>query len=183
MLSPALLFFSSGSYTETVGKEGLGMMVISFRLRWGRMILAAGCLLLLVVGAVAWWRAPPAAAQVFNLFGNKAEVRLGSNDDRVDYLAQLGWEVDPEPVGEMEVIIPQKFDQVYEGYCRLQEEQGFKLERHKGRTVTKVTYQVHNYPDQEEVLANLILYKDKIIAADLCSARLGGFIKPLKPAS
>lgn len=158
------------------------MMVVSFRLRWSKMILAAGCLLLLVVGVVAWWRSPPAAAQAFSLFGNKAEVRLETNEDRLDYLTQLGWEASPEPVGEMEVMIPQEFDQVYEGYCLIQEEQGFKLERHKGRTAVKYTYLVQNYPDQEEVLANLILYKGKIIAADLCSARLGGFIRPLKPA-
>ncbi len=156
------------------------MMVVSFRLRRGNLLIAAGCLLLLVVGALVWWRVPPPAAQAFGVFGNKAEVKMPANEDRVAYLQGMGWEVDPEPVGEMEVIIPQEFDSVYTGYCLIQEAQGFRLEKYRGQTATKYTYQVNNYPDDAEVLVNLVVYKDKVIAADLCSAQLGGFIKPIK---
>ena len=31
-------------------------------------------------------------------------------DQRVDFLAQFGWEVDPEPLGDRGIEIPQTFD-------------------------------------------------------------------------
>lgn len=154
------------------------MMVLSFRMRWGKMLIALGCLVLLVVGVLFWWRFPPPVAQV-GIFGNKAEVKVPTNEDRVAYLVSKGWEVDPEPVGELEVIIPQEFDAVYDGYCLIQTNQGFRLEKYKGETAIKVTYLVTNHPEGE-ALANLIIYKNKVIAADLCSTRLGGFIEGLE---
>lgn len=157
------------------------MMVMSFRMQWNRILVAAGCLLLLAVGMIFWWQYPPEVAQVFGR--SKAEVKCATDEERVAYLEEAGWQVDPEPVGALEVVIPQEFDAVYESYAMMQERQGFHLDRYKGDTAQKFTYRVTNYPGGEEVLANLLIYKNRVIAADLCSAQLGGFIQGLKDAA
>ena len=47
--------------------------------------------------------------------------------------------------------------------------------------MTKYTYLVKNYPqEQDGVAANLLVYQGRIIGADLCSLELGGFLKGAK---
>ena len=81
--------------------------------------------------------------------------------------------------------IPARFDRVYEDYNTIQREMGLNLERYRGKTVMRYTYPVTNYTDCDgEVLATLLVYKDKVIGGDLCSAAIGensfvhGFEKP-----
>ena len=45
--------------------------------------------------------------------------------------------------------------------------------------MTKYSYKVTNFPEEGEVIANLLIYKDRVIAADLSSTELGGFIRGL----
>ncbi len=48
----------------------------------------------------------------------------------------------------------------------------------QGKTAKRWTYRVLNYPDAEgEVVANLLLCGNRIIACDISSTELGGFMQ------
>ena len=67
-----------------------------------------------------------------------------SNDDRIKFLSQFGWEVSGAPIEEVTVTVPREFDTVYVGYNEMQKEQGLNLARYKGKDVTRYTYQITN---------------------------------------
>ena len=97
--------------------------------------------------------------------------------DGMEFLAQFGWEVDPAPVESTTVTIPAEFDKVFAAYNELQRTQGLDLSKHAGRVVQRYTYRVTNYPDQAgEVLANLLVYRGRVIGGDVCAADAGGFL-------
>ena len=114
---------------------------------------------------------------------SKQIIELRSNKDRVEYLQNFGWEVEEEPLETMEVRIPQDFNGVYGEYNELQKKQGFNLEKYSGKKVTRYTYKIKNYDENEEVIANLIIYKNKLIAGDVCSPKMGGFMHGLNESS
>ncbi len=103
--------------------------------------------------------------------------KISTNEDRRSFLAQFGWETSKEAIDEANVKIPSKFDTVYESYNTLQTKQGLNLEKYKNKDVTRYTYEITNYPDYDgKVLANIIVYKNKVIGGDICSADVNGFL-------
>ena len=59
----------------------------------------------------------------------------------------------------------------------MQKEQGLNLAKYKGKTVTRYTYKVTNYPDYEgTVYVSLLIYKNKVVGGDVCSADVNGFV-------
>lgn len=103
--------------------------------------------------------------------------KISTNEDRRDFLAQFGWETSEMALDEAEVKIPSKFDTVYESYNTLQKKQGLDLEKYKNKDVTRYTYEITNYPEYDgKVLANVIVYKNKVIGGDVCSADVSGFL-------
>lgn len=103
--------------------------------------------------------------------------KISSNDDRIEFLSQFGWKVKPDTVDEAEVTIPGEFDAVYQSYNTLQEKQGLDLKKYRNKDVMRYTYEITNYPDYEgRVLANVIVYKNKVIGGDICSADVNGFL-------
>lgn len=108
------------------------------------------------------------------------DIKLKTNDDRVSLLEGYGWTVDKEPLEFMEVKIPEEFDGVYNEYNEIQKKQGMDLSKYSGKRVMRYTYKVNNHPSNEEgVVANIIVYKNKLIAGDVCSPKLGGFMHGL----
>lgn len=104
--------------------------------------------------------------------------------DRTDFIGQFGWEVDPEPISAKEVRIPSEFDKVLSAYNEIQRAQGFDLSGYKRKTVMRYTYAVTNYPDWDgEVYINILVYRNTVIAGDVCSADVNGFIHGLEKAS
>lgn len=113
------------------------------------------------------------AATVSDVSYNK----IYENSDRLAFIEQFGWEVDATPLEAVEVAIPEEFDKVYLGYNEMQKEQGLGLTKYKGKTVTRYTYNVTNYPDYTgDVYISLLVYKNKVIGGDVCSADVGGFV-------
>ena len=99
------------------------------------------------------------------------------NEDRVNFLKQFGWEVNPEPMEAVEIVIPKEFDAVYKKYNDVQKAQSLNLEKYKNKTVKRYTYEVLGYPDYNGlVLANVLIYKDQVIGGDICSAQINGFM-------
>ena len=109
--------------------------------------------------------------------GSKYSLKAASNEDRVAFLKQFGWEVAPEPLEISEVTIPQTFNKVYENYNQVQKEQGLDLAPYAGRICKQWIYEVENYPDKSStVRATLLVYKGKVIAGDISSVALNGFM-------
>lgn len=101
-----------------------------------------------------------------------SEVR--TNEDRVAYLAQFGWEVSAEPVQTQEVRIPTDPSDVFERYNDLQIAQGFDLHDYAGKTVRRYVYEIENYPGDGQYYATLLICKGAVIGGDVCAAEKGG---------
>lgn len=105
---------------------------------------------------------------------------IKTNEDRVTYLQEHGWQVKEQPIATQELIIPDSFDESYAEYLTLQEEQGFDLERYAGKRVKRYTYEITNYPTGEQgVQLNLLLYKNTVVGGEVLSAQLDGFLHGL----
>ena len=145
-----------------------------------RKLLAGGITVLCCCAAVA-------AALILTLGGRavtaSAEVKhIRTNDDRLAYLNGLGWEVSLQPIATEELLIPEQFDDSYAGYLKLQEDQGFDLSRYCGKRIKRYTYQLTNYPTQDEPMQiALLIYKNRVIGGQIQSASgslLHGLILP-----
>ena len=112
----------------------------------------------------------------------EAESRLlDTNEARVEYLAQWGWEVDPEPVETLQFLLPDTLEEPYLSYNVLQRSQGFDLSLCCGKQVARYTYLVTNYPgDREDVQVNLYLCEGEPVAGDVCCTGADGFRNPLE---
>lgn len=108
--------------------------------------------------------------------------KIKSADDAAAFLGQFGWVVDAGSVETREVTIPAEFDKVFAGYNELQKSQGLDLSKYKKKTVTRHTFTVTNYADSDEegyegtVYANVLVYRNRVIGGDICSADVNGFI-------
>lgn len=101
-------------------------------------------------------------------------------DDAINFLSQYGWSVDETPVEECEITIPKEFDKVMTTYNEIQKQQGLDLTKYQKKNAKRYTFKVTNYPDYEgTVYANVIVYRDKVIAGDICSSDSRGFIQTL----
>ncbi len=156
------------------------MLVMTARV--SKKKIAGICIILAVVICVAcFWRSGAESTAVFESNGVKVETgKMSEADERVAFLKQLGWEVDAEPVEFMEVQIPQEFDEVYTKYNEIQTAQGMDLTKYQGKRVMRYTYAIKNYPNGEAgICANMLIYKNKLIAGDVCSPKLDGFMHGL----
>ena len=103
--------------------------------------------------------------------------KIKSKDDALAFLAQFGWEADAEPLEETKIKIPAQFDKVMKSYNELQRAQGLDLAKYKGKEVTRWTFRITNYPNYRgTVTANVIVWRNRVIGGDICSADVTGFI-------
>ena len=112
--------------------------------------------------------------------GTQKEIsydKIKTNEDRVNFLSQFGWQVNSEPVETAEIVIPEEFDKIFTGYNEIQKRQGLDLSKYKKKNVMRYTYEVNNYKGEDgKVYANVIVYRNKVIGGDICSADVNGFI-------
>ena len=123
----------------------------------------------------------PAAAAGTDLPAENTETvnyeKIRSNEDRIAFLAQFGWQVEETPKESANVAIPAEFDKVFAAYNELQRAQGLDLSKYASRTVERYTYRVTNYEGYDgEVLANLLICRGRVIGGDICSADQNGFL-------
>ena len=112
-----------------------------------------------------------------NISANKCSSVAKSNEDRINFLSQFGWEINSEPLEIATVTIPENFNATYENYNAIQKKQGFDLSKYKGKQCTRFTYQVLNHKDSPKgIRANILVYKNKVIGGDICSVELDGFM-------
>ena len=104
--------------------------------------------------------------------------KVKTAEDAANFLSQFGWTVDPTPVETKTVTIPSEFDKVFAAYNEIQKAQGLNLSKYKGKDVTRYTFTVTNYPNYDgTVYANVLVYRNRVIGGDLCSADVSGFVQ------
>ena len=114
---------------------------------------------------------------------NAPQPQLTDNQQRIDYLLSLGWEVAPEPLETLQLLLPETLEEPYLAYNQLQRSQGFDLTNCCGKQVTRYTYAITNYPGRSEgVQANLYVCEELPVAGDICYTGENGFQEPLLPA-
>lgn len=156
------------------------MLIITARIPKRRLIAGTAaalfCLMAVVAGTAMRLSGRTAAAS--------AEVKgVRGNDQRVEYLRGLGWQVSETPIATEELLIPETFDDSYAAYLALQREQGFDLTRYCGERVKRYTYEITNYPTGETgAQAALLIYRNRVIGGQVQAAD-GSFLHGLaRPA-
>ena len=103
--------------------------------------------------------------------------KVKTAQDAAAFLKQFGWEVNTSSIRTVKVTLPAEFDKVFVGYNELQKRQGLDLSKYKNKDVTRYTFEVSNYPGaQGTVYANVLVYRNRVIGGDLCSADVTGFV-------
>lgn len=138
----------------------------------------------LLIGFIVFVLVICAIVLFFRKDGTSQTSALGktvkNNDQRVEYLKSFGWEVDTEPIDEETVVIPRKFTDVYAKYNDIQKSQGFDLSEYGGMEAVRYTYKVLNYPGEKDVVADIIVFRGSVIAGDVQSISLDGFMQGLE---
>ena len=115
-----------------------------------------------------------------SLFFKGGSYDLTTTEGRAAYLDSLGWEIDPETESFRTVVVPDALEGIMEQYNKMQLQQGYDLNRHLGESCLQYCYDVRNYPGQEgRVVVSLYLQDGEIIAADIHSTALNGFMHGL----
>ncbi len=110
-----------------------------------------------------------------------AAERVTTTGERVALLERWGWRADPASETAETVRVPKTFSDVYESYNALQLDQGLDLRPYRGRECTLYTYAVTSWPEEgRTVVADLYVYEDRVIAGDIHSTDLGGFMVGLR---
>ncbi|NLU23610.1 MAG: DUF4830 domain-containing protein [Clostridiales bacterium] len=135
------------------------------------VILAASLVLVVALGLLLGGCFHKKAAS-----NGKTATGVTTNEDRIAYLLQYGWQVKPDPVESMDLMVPETLTDAYQSYEELQKQQGFSLADYCGKQVTRYTYTVTNYPDVADgVQANLYICESTVIAGDIICLGENGF--------
>ena len=103
--------------------------------------------------------------------------KVKSVGDAVNFLSQFGWTVNGENAESEQVIIPAEFDKVFAAYNEIQRAQGLDLSKYKKKELTRYTFEVTNYDDYDgKVYANVLVYRNRVVGGDICSADVSGFV-------
>lgn len=102
-----------------------------------------------------------------------------NTDDIAMYLSSFNIDFGEFQIDE--ITVPYEFSDVYSSYNLIQKEQGFDLTEYKGKTLTRYTANVKNYPDfDDDVYVEVLVYDKLIVGADIYSVSSNGFIVGLK---
>lgn len=110
-----------------------------------------------------------------------AAPSLATNEGRVKFLTDFGWDVVVSPVESGQIKIPSDSSEVFDRYNTLQKSQGFDLSKFGGKVVMRYVYRIKNYPGATDpVYATLLIYKDQVIGGDVTDTSARGVVRPLK---
>ncbi len=113
-----------------------------------------------------------------------AAPSVAGNDGRVQFLQDLGWEVNTSPTESGQVRIPKEQNEVFSRYNDLQKSAGYDLSTYADKTVMRYVYQVNNFPGATEpVYATLLIYKNQVIGGDITNTAANGTMHPLTKLS
>ena len=103
---------------------------------------------------------------------------VSTNDDRVQFLKDFGWDVTVSPVESGQVKIPKDTTEVFDRYNALQKSMGYDLSAFGGKTVMRYVYKINNFPGATEpVYATLLVYKNQVIGGDVTDTAAKGSVR------
>lgn len=148
------------------------MFAINLKLSNRRLLFLLAVLVLIASVIVA--------VRLSTLSGSAKVAQQCSGKEAVaEYLTSFGLEIGEFTVDS--VTVPAEFSDVYKNYNDIQRSQGFDLTDYKGKTLTRYTCPVTNYLETEKsVFAEVLLLGETVVAADIYSTELDGFISALK---
>lgn len=113
---------------------------------------------------------------VFTAYGEASDAQKCR-----EFLSSYGWEIEPEPTSHAQITLPAVFDKVYENYNEIQKTSGLDLLPYCGKSGTRYTFKVTNYPIDvgETVYANVIIIDGTPIGGDIMTVSLSGFMHGL----
>ncbi len=150
------------------------MVVMTAKVNKKRILLVLGALIALIVLLCMITGGKEDSAQT-------EPVSLRTNDARVQYLEDCGWDVVVSPVKTQQVLIPTDSSEVFGRYNALQISQGFDLTKYAGKTVMQYVYEIENYPNASDpVYATLLLYDNRVIGGDVTDTSAGGVVQGLR---
>ncbi len=143
-------------------------------------------LLLCLVLLVALMLSGGAVSASAEVKGGVDFTGIKTKEDRIEFLTSQGLKIDSESEEATEIIMPEDFDRVLKGYNELQRRQGLDITRYARKRVVRYTYKVMDYDDGDgadgaapTVYANIFVFRQRIIAADVSCAEQGGFVHPV----
>lgn len=147
------------------------MMIMTAKVDLKKIMLILGAIVLVILGTI-WLLGGDDTATETSAFA------ASGNDQRVKFLTDYGWQVNPSPVETSQVKIPEESSEAFDRYCLLQKSNGFDLGPYAGKKVMRYVYQITNYPGATEpVYATLLVYKNKIIGGDITDTAAKGQIR------
>lgn len=157
------------------------MFVYSFRAGTLKFFGVICLSLVLIIALVAFVPTLADNSVAANASGESADYsydKVKGASDVVNFLSQFGWTVNGSVIERQEVTIPEEFDKVFASYNEIQKEQGLDLSKYKKKKVVRYTCEVTNYEGYEgRVYANVLVYRNKVIGGDICSADITGFVQ------
>ena len=154
------------------------MMVMTAKVDIKKVLIVLAVIAAVIIGIIALSGGDdtPTAAT--------SAATMASNDDRVRFLTQLGWQVSTSPTESSQVRIPKDSSEVFDRYNALQISQGYDLTPYMGKNVMRYVYKVEKYPNATEpVYATLLIHKNQIIGGDITDTAAKGLIQGLKKAT
>jgi hypothetical protein len=140
-------------------------------------IIAAALIIALIIILVSVFRDGKSGNDNSSISENSVQ----NSDDVAQYLSGLGWKVEEQPVEVKEIVIPREFNGVYADYIELQKSQGYTIAEYGGMDAVRYTFRVLNYPSGDDnIVADVVVYGTTVIAGDIQSTALNGFMTGLK---
>ncbi|MBQ7256004.1 MAG: DUF4830 domain-containing protein [Oscillospiraceae bacterium] len=150
------------------------MMVITKKFKMRDILIFA----LVIVAILAVLLIPGKSPETESTQETKTEI--STNEDRIAYLQQLGYEVEQSPLKEREVRIPDAEDPVFTRYNALQLSQGFDLTQYAGKVAKQFVYRILNDPSGDvDLYATILVYDNQVIGGDVASKSASGVMRAL----
>ena len=124
-------------------------------------LICAATLAVILAAAFLW----PAGAV------KETAAKAAGQEEQIAFLRSLGWEVEGTGYQVREVLIPDEFDDVFTAYNELQKPAGMDLSPYRGRRLKCWSWRILN--GEEETLAHLYVYGDRIVGGDVTPTRAG----------
>lgn len=147
------------------------MFVMTAKVDMKKILLGLAAAAALIIALVMFFSGGDEATPTANL-------TPATNDGRVKFLKDFGWDVTVSPTESGQVKIPEGSSDVFNRYNALQKSQGYDLSQYTGKTVMRYVYKINNYPGATDpVYATLLIYRDQIIGGDVTDTSAKGVIR------
>ena len=125
-----------------ISKRRIAVMAVSFMVIAAVTVVLAGC------------------------FSDKENtITLADTAEMADYLQQLGWQVEPDPIETLDLQLPQSLGATWGDYDDKQAEQGIPFTDFAGQPLRRYTFRIPNSPGKDGgEQANLYLCGDTLLS-------------------